>query len=123
MSATEREMLAGSICRAYGKYVDSKAYWKDKRRQRRRMRDACLLCLQEDLKEFRGMVVSALEFMEMESLPSDALVDALDWLSQRMEFAKADFMDWQKHGMTKRECRRYGFAIEVAECLVEVVHL
>jgi len=120
---TALEQLAGAACRAYGDYVDSTAYWRDKRRYRRWMREACLACVEADLKEFRGNVVSALELMGMDELPSMALADVLHWLRLRLGYAKADFSDWRKSGMTEQECRRYGFAIEVAECLVETIHL
>jgi len=121
MSALEQ--MGAAVTRRYGDYVDSTAYWRDKRRYRRWMREACLACVEHDLKEFRGNVVSALEFMGMDELPSAALADVLHWLRLRLGYARADFADWQRHGMSKQECRRYGFAIEVAECLVETIHL
>ena len=120
---TALEQLAGAACRAYGDYVDSKAYWRDKRRYRRWMREACLACVESDLKEFRGNVVSALDLMAMDELPSAALADVLHWLRLRLGYARADFADWRRYGMEKQEYHRYGFAIEVAEYLVDVIHL
>ena len=128
MSVSERELLAGALVRHYGAYVGSKAYWRDRRRHGRRMREACLMCIRSDLKEFRESVINALRLMEKDVLPSRALAEALHWLRQRIGFARQDMRDneWgaAMDGVwCAREQCRYEYAITVAECLVEVVPL
>ena len=123
MSANTLERMASAAAYRYAEYVGSPAYWRDKRRERHQMREACLLCKESDLKDFREQVVTALLFMEESPLPSEHLGDALHHLRQHIGFVQCDYADLRKAGMSTWKARRYGLAIEVAEALVEAINL
>jgi len=128
MSVSERELLAGAVCHAYAGYVDSVAYWSDKRRGWRNRHEAYLQCVRWDLKRFREKVVEALRCLEAEATPMRELAEALHWLRRRIGSARHDMTlnEWKGDldgAWDARDRRRYEYAIEVAECLVEVVRL
>ena len=128
MSTTELEIRAGAVCHAYGRYVGSGAYWRDRRRQRRMAHEAYLGCVRSDLKRFREKVVSALAHLEAEITPMEALAETLRWLRPRIDYARHDMTVCKWEGSIDgawgaRDQCRHEKAIEVAECLVETIRL